>query len=71
MAEPGSIGDADYSPLIEIDGNGIVLNAPQLARSDQTDVHDSIVSIDFAAMEVNMGLVPGFYCNCKRAAGQR
>lgn len=61
-ASPGSIGDDDYSPLIEIDGSGIVLNAPQLVHgSDLTELHDSVVSIDFGAMTVTLGLVPGFY----------
>lgn len=60
VAEPGSTGDADYSPLITM-GDGIVLNAPHVVRSDQTDFHDSVVSIDFAAMEVTLELVAGFY----------
>ena len=62
QAEPGSIGDANYSPLIEIDSSGIVLNAPQLVHgSNLAELHDSVVSIDFDAMEVTLGPVPGFY----------
>ena len=58
QASPGSVGDADYSPLITT-GDGIVLNAPQVANS--TGFHDSVVSIDFDLMQVTMALVPGFY----------
>ncbi len=59
-AEPGSIGDAKYSPLITT-GDGIVINAPQVARSDQVEFHDKVVSIDFAAMRVTLHLTNGFY----------
>jgi len=61
-AVPGSTGDKNYSPLIKIDGNGIVLNAPQLVHgSDMTARHDSVVDINFDHMEVTLELVPGFY----------
>lgn len=48
---PGSQGDANYSPLITT-GNGIVLNASQVANS--TGLHESLVSIDFARREVTL-----------------
>lgn len=61
QAEPGSVGDAQYSPLITTD-DAIVLNAPQLVHgSDLTELHDSVVSADFFNMEVTLELVPGFY----------
>ncbi|GAB4124168.1 MAG: hypothetical protein Fur005_31150 [Roseiflexaceae bacterium] len=40
-AQPGSIGEAGYSPLIELP-NGIILNAPQIANS--TGLHDKLIS---------------------------
>lgn len=58
QAEPGSIGDADYSPLITT-GDGIVLNASHVSNS--SGLHDSVVEIDFDAMEVKLELVDGFY----------
>ena len=59
-AAPGAIGDASYSPLISA-GDGVVLNAPQVARSDQSSLHDSVHSIDFSAMQVTLELVEGRY----------
>ncbi len=59
-AAPGSTGDANYSPLISL-GNRVVLNAPQVARSDQSSLHDSVHSIDFSTMQVTLELVPGLY----------
>ena len=57
-AQPGSIGDAAYSPLITT-GDGIVLNAPQVANS--SGLHDKVVSIDFANRRVTVALTAGFY----------
>jgi hypothetical protein len=57
-ANPGSLGDTYYSPLITM-GNGIVLNAPQVANS--TGMHDKVVRIDFMARTVTLTLTPGFY----------
>jgi len=48
-----SRGDANYSPLITT-GNGIVLNASQVANA--SGVHDSLVSIDFTQVPAG---VPG------------
>jgi hypothetical protein len=45
LALPGAIGDADYSPLIST-GDGIVLNAPQVANI--SGFNDSVVSIDLS-----------------------
>jgi len=42
---PGSVGDANYSPLITT-GNGIVLDAPQVANL--SGVLDTVVSLDLA-----------------------
>lgn len=64
---PPSEGDANYSPLITT-GNGIVLNASQVANA--SGVHDSLVSLDLgkppagfpnAAGEVTLGTFGGFY----------
>lgn len=54
---PGATGDPNYSPLITT-GNGIVLNASQVANS--TGVHESLVSIDFAARTVILQGFAGF-----------
>ena len=58
VANPGSVGDANYSPLITYDGK-IVLNAPQVANA--SGVHDSVISIDTGTMQVTLALVAGFY----------
>ncbi len=61
QADPGSVGDADYTPLIRVGGSNVVLNAPQVARSDQRQLHDRIVSVDFSAMTVTLHLTEGRY----------
>jgi hypothetical protein len=58
VAQPGSIGDANYSPLITL-GNGIVLNAAQVAN--RSGVLDNVSSIDYNQRTVTLELVPGFY----------
>ncbi|MGC4051227.1 MAG: hypothetical protein QM757_17845 [Paludibaculum sp.] len=71
VAEPGSIGDDDYSPLIKL-GN-VVYNAPVVAfgveaadinfpagNVDYTKVHDEVVAIDTTEMTVTIQLVNGF-----------
>lgn len=55
---PGSVGDAYYSPLIELP-NGMVLNAAQIANN--TGVHDRVVSMDKVKMTVTLQIVRGFY----------
>lgn len=71
VAEPGSVGDDDYSPLIKV-GN-VVYNAPVVAfgveaadinfpagNVDYTKVHDEVVAIDTTEMTVTLQLVNGF-----------
>lgn len=50
-AEPGSIGEPGYSPLIQLP-NGVIRNAPQVAN-DSGD-HDKVVSIDTVNMRVTL-----------------
>ncbi len=57
-SEPGSVGDAAYSPLVTFDGK-IVYNASHLSNS--TGVHDRVISMDKVAMTVKMRLARGFY----------
>jgi hypothetical protein len=57
-SEPGSVGDANYSPLVTFDGK-IVYNASHVANS--TGMHDRVISIDKANMTVKMRLARGFY----------
>jgi hypothetical protein len=57
-AIPGSMGDPGYSPLIDV-GDGIVLNAPQVANG--TGMHDRVVSIDLDRKEVTLALTNGLY----------
>jgi len=57
-AIPGSVGDADYSPLIVLP-NGIVYNAPQVANN--SGVQDRVLSIDYDAMTVKLLVSDGFY----------
>jgi hypothetical protein len=55
---PGSIGDANYSPLITT-GNGIVLDAPQIAND--SGLNDTVVSADFTHRRATITLFQGFY----------
>lgn len=57
-AIPGSSGDAVYTPLITT-GDGIVLNAPQVANS--SGMHDRVVHIDFDGLTVTLELTEGRY----------
>ncbi len=62
---PGSVGDADYSPVFTLDDPNadstetIVYNAPHIANS--TGLHDRVISIDTAGMQVTLKVVKGFY----------
>ncbi len=56
-AVPGSVGDADYSPLLVL--NGIVYNAPQVANN--SGVQDRVLSINYDAMTVKLLVSDGFY----------
>jgi hypothetical protein len=56
-AEPGSVADATYSPLVQLPG-GAVVNAPIIA--DSTGTHDKVVALDTAARTVTLRLTHGF-----------
>lgn len=58
VAEPGAVGDADYSPYVTT-GNGIVLNASQVANS--SGLHDAITQINFSMRRVTLSLFAGLY----------
>jgi hypothetical protein len=71
QAAPGSVGDKDYSPLVNIDG--IIYDAPIVAFNvpaaainfpngnvDYTKVHDEVVAIDPVGGTVTLQLVNGF-----------
>jgi hypothetical protein len=70
-ATPGSVGDADYSPLVRV--NGVVYDAPIIAAAvdDQfinfpngkptySLVHDQVIAIDPGRRTVTVNLVNGF-----------
>jgi hypothetical protein len=67
VAKPGAIGQPGYSPLIQLP-NGVVENAPQIARDENGDgiitpvseAADKIVSLDIAAGTVTYRETPGF-----------
>jgi hypothetical protein len=72
--QPGSVGDKDYSPLVQIvNAAGVVYNAPIVAFNvtadqinfpngnvDYTKVHDQVVAIDTVNMTVTLNLINGF-----------
>src|ERR671914_1133222 len=58
VSEPGSVGDAEYSPLFSVSGHSVV-NATHIGNS--TGLHDKVVSIDFANDQVVIDLTDGFY----------
>jgi hypothetical protein len=71
IAHPGSVGDADYSPLVNVDG--IIYDAPVVAAAlDDNDisfpngnpnyglVHDQVVAIDPAKRTVTLSLINGY-----------
>jgi len=70
-ARPGSVGDDDYSPLVDV--NGIVYDAPIVAAAvedtvinfpngdpDYAVVHDQVIAIDPAHRTVTLNLINGF-----------
>lgn len=57
VAQPGAVGDAQYSPLIVLP-SGSVLSASIIANS--TGTHDHLVSIDYKKYTVVMELLDGF-----------
>jgi len=71
IAHPGSVGDADYSPLVNVDG--IIYDAPVVAAAvDDNDIsfpngnpnysliHDQVVAIDPAKRTVTLSLINGY-----------
>jgi hypothetical protein len=71
QAQPGSVGDADYSPLVRVDG--IIYDAPVVAAAVNDDdinfpdgnpdyklVHDQVVAIDPVHRTVTLSLINGF-----------
>lgn len=74
VATPGSVGSADYSPLVRIENAANhIYNAPIIAfgnsaeeidapdgNVDHSIVHDSVVAIDIEAQTVTLELVLGF-----------
>ena len=73
-AQPGSVGDANYSPLVKIiNAHGYIYNAPIIAfdvsgsqisfpngNVDHKLVHDKVVKIDPSKGTVTFKLTPGF-----------
>jgi hypothetical protein len=57
VADPGAVGEAGYSPLIELP-DGTIENAPQVANS--TGMADKVINIDFAAGTVDLLETDGF-----------
>ncbi|MGE3174460.1 MAG: hypothetical protein AB7O97_17650 [Planctomycetota bacterium] len=57
QVQAGSVGDADYSPLVQLP-DGTVLNAPQLLND--SGVHDKVVAFDLARRTVRVRLSDGF-----------
>jgi hypothetical protein len=55
-ATPGPVADANYSPLVTL-GNGIVLNAPQIANASGR--HPIVTSLDTAAGRVSLLVLEG------------
>src|SRR6202795_1577976 len=74
FATPGSVGDANYGPLVRIvDVANVILDAPIVAfevndneisfpngNVDYTKVHDQVVAIDPVNMTVTINLINGF-----------
>ena len=72
-AQPGSVGDADYTPIVKV--GGVYYNAPVIAGNisaaelasigraesiDHTRVHDKIVRIDVARNLVTVKMTAGY-----------
>src|SRR5262245_30942078 len=74
VADPGSVGDKDYSPLVRIvNGGDIIYNAPIIAFDVEADqinfpngnpdyhvVHDQVVKIDTVHNTVTLNIINGF-----------
>src|SRR6202795_2856801 len=73
-AQPGSVGDKDYSAFVQIvNAAGVIYNAPIVAfgvnavdinfpngNVDYSKVHDQVVAIDPVNMTVTLNLINGF-----------
>jgi hypothetical protein len=57
LAQPGSVGESGYSPLIELP-NGVILNAPQIANASGSA--DKVVRLDTANRRVVFTMSDGF-----------
>ncbi len=70
-AQPGSVGDAYYSPIVRV--GDVIYNAPVIAfdveagdinfpsgNPDYTKVHDEVLAIDTTQMTVTLQMVNGF-----------
>ena len=74
FATPGSVGDANYGPLVKIvNAANVIYNAPMVAfdvdanaisfpngNVDYSKVHDQVVAIDPVNMTVTINLINGF-----------
>lgn len=73
IAQPGSVGDAQYSPLVRIlNAGGVIYDAPIIAAGNESEinfpdgnpdyskVHDQVLAIDTAKQTVTLQLVNGF-----------
>lgn len=73
-AQPGAVGDANYSPFVQIlNAGGVIYNAPIVAfgvdasaiafpngNVDYSKVHDQVLAIDPVNMTVTLNLINGF-----------
>src|SRR5467141_280944 len=73
-AQPGAVGDADYSPFVQVvNAGGVIYNAPIVAYGvdasqinfpdgnvDYSKVHDEVVTIDPVNQTVIINLINGF-----------
>jgi hypothetical protein len=73
-ANPGAVGDANYSPFVQVvNAGGVIYNAPIVAFDvdagqinfpnggvDYSKVHDEVVAIDPNNMTVTLNLINGF-----------
>lgn len=73
-AQPGEVGDASYSPFVQVvNAGGVIYNAPIVAFNvsaddinfptghvDYSKVHDQVLAIDPVNMTVTLNLINGF-----------
>src|ERR1700676_3122944 len=73
-AQPGAVGDSDYSPFVQVvNAGGVIYNAPIVAfgvdasqisfpngNVDYSKVHDQVLAIDPVNMTVTINLIKGF-----------